>query len=51
MTRFQFILIMRTLLAMFRVKLNDYTPSSWEKAQKDYDEIVELFSLWKRDEG
>jgi hypothetical protein len=42
---------MKTLLAMFRVQLNNYTPESWEQAQKDYDDISELFSLWKQDEG
>lgn len=51
MTKFQFILIMKTLLAMFRLRLDDLTPKAWEKAEKEYSDIKELFSLWKQDEG
>lgn len=51
MTRFQFTLIMRTLLAMFHLKLNDYTHEGWEKAFKEYDELQGMFSLWQNVEN
>lgn len=48
MTNFQFILIMRTLLAIFHLKLNDYyTHDGWKKAFEDYEELQGMFGLWQ----
>ena len=50
MTRFQFILIMRTLLTILDLKLNDRSAKTWERAEREYNDIKSMYSLWQSTE-
>jgi len=50
MTKFQFSLIMRTLLAIFYLKLNERSTNAWEKSEKQYEDLKGMFSLWQHTE-
>lgn len=51
MTKFQFMMIMRTLLTILDLKLNDRNAKTWERAREEYSVIKGLYSLWQNSQG